>query len=469
MQKNKSNIQILLADDDESVLFAMESILQEQGNYNLQATTSGKTALKALLSQNFHVALLDLKMPDLDGMEILQKVKATSIPTEIIMITGHASIDTAVSAIRLGAYDYLPKPVDSNDLVRVVQHALERSLLLEQNQQLENQVASLTQYHDIIGKSAPMRTLFQTLEAIASSDASVLILGESGTGKELVANAVHRSSERSSGPFIAVNCAALPATILESELFGHERGAFTGAVKDKKGLFTQANNGTIFLDEIAEMPIELQANLLRVLETGIFRPVGSQDEVKVDVRVLAATNQSPLRAVEEKHLREDLYYRLAVVEVELPPLRDRIEDIPLLANFFLKRFASGAGKELQGFAPETLECMLNYEWPGNIRELRNALERAVILSTNSIVLPENLPPRLFKNSTYASSEKKSANQDGELVVFPLGEPLAHVEKKFILETLQNCKNNKTKAAQVLGISLKTLHNKLGRYKESSLG
>ncbi|MCA9732986.1 MAG: sigma-54-dependent Fis family transcriptional regulator [Deferribacteres bacterium] len=465
MADSKKNTKILLADDDESLLFAMESILGEAGNYKIKSVVNGKSALEALLTNAFEVALLDLKLPDTDGLEILKKAKEAFVTTEIVMITGHASIDTAVSAIRLGAYDYLPKPVEGNEVLRVVERALERFALLRQNQQLQNQVDSLTRYHDLLGKSAPMQALFQTLEAVASSDASLLILGESGTGKELVAHAVHKGSERSSGPFIAVNCAALPATILESELFGHERGAFTGAVKDKKGLFAQAHGGTMFLDEIAEMPFELQAKLLRVLETGAFRPVGGQDELRVDVRVLAATNQKPQQAVQEKHLREDLYYRLAVVEVELPALRDRLEDINLLANYFLNRFAAASGKEINGFAPESLECLLNYEWPGNVRELRNAIERAVILNKSDAILPENLPPRILKKMP-ATSLSANTVMNGDVIVFPLGESLANIEQKFIIETLQNCENNKTKAAKVLGISLKTLHNKLGRYKES---
>ncbi len=464
MGQNEIKTRILIADDDESVTFAMESILQASGIYEVHTASSGAAALKALQTRAFEVAFLDLKMPDLDGLEIIERVKNAGVTTEIIMITGHASIDTAVAAMRCGAYDYLPKPVDSNDLLRVVQHAIERSALMRQNQQLQNQVASLTRYNTIIGKSAAMQTLFQTLDAVAGSDATVLILGESGTGKELVAHAIHQESGRKEGAFVAVNCAALPATILESELFGHEKGAFTGAVKDKKGLFSQADGGTIFLDEIAEMPFELQAKLLRVLETGIFRAVGSQSETHVDVRLLAATNQEPQQAVAEKRLREDLYYRIAVVELELPALRERIEDIPLLANDFLSRFAAANAKNIDGFAPETLESLLNYDWPGNVRELRNAIERAVILCRSAVISPGNLPPRIKKSAPLPATACETG-YDGEVVVFPVGMPLAAVEKKMILDTLAGCKNNKTRAAKVLGVSLKTLHNKLGRYHE----
>ena len=458
----RENIKILIADDDESVIYAMAAILTTTAKYSVQSVATGAATLQALQQQDFAVALLDLKLPDMDGLAIIEQAKKENIATEIVMITGHASIDTAVAAMRRGAYDYLPKPVDSNDLLRVVAHAVERSALVLQNRQLQDQVASLTRYNDIIGKSALMQALFQTIEAVAGSDAAVLILGESGTGKELVAHAIHQRSERNDAAFVAVNCAALPATILESELFGHKKGAFTGAVKDKQGLFAQADGGTIFLDEITEMPFELQAKLLRVLENGVFRPVGSQSEVKVDVRVLAATNQNPQQAVSEKHLREDLYYRIAVVEVELPALRQRIEDIPLLAKVFLSRFAGAAGKNIGGFAPEALECLLNHDWPGNVRELRNAIERAVILCRGDIVIPENFPPRI-SNSMVNPASEKHAEYNGEVVVIPLGMPLASVEKKVILDTLANCKNNKTRTAKILGVSLKTLHNKLGRY------
>ncbi|KAA3615315.1 MAG: sigma-54-dependent Fis family transcriptional regulator [Calditrichaeota bacterium] len=464
MSKINDKIKILIADDDESVLYAMETILLETADYDLHAVKTGQAALDALRSHTFDVALLDLKLPDFDGLEIIKKAKDAGVSTEIVMITGHASIDTAVSAIRLGAYDYLPKPVNSNDLIRVVEHAVERSTLKRQNEQLQSQVESLTRYNDIIGKTEKMQALFQTLEAVSSSEASVLILGESGTGKELVAHAIHQRSNRNDGPFVAVNCAALPATILESELFGHEKGAFTGAVKDKTGLFSQADSGTIFLDEIAEMPFELQAKLLRVLETGVFRSVGGQKETSVDVRILAATNQDPQEAVANKHLREDLYYRIAVIEVELPALRDRMADIPLLANDFLTKFSKAAGKDIEGFSPETLECLLNYDWPGNVRELRNAVERAVILCRESIVTAQNLPPRLNQAGLPEKIDLQS-NQRGEVVVLPSGMPLASVEKKIILDTLKNCNNNKTRAAKILNISLKTLHNKLARYKE----
>jgi len=453
MVRVEKKAKILIADDEESVLFAVETILNSAGSFNLHFVKTGRETLLALQSGAFDVALLDLQLPDMNGIDIIKKAKADNVLTEIVMITGHASINTAVKAIQSGAYNYLQKPVDSNELVRVVEQALKNAALIKQNRYLQSQVDSLTRYQDIIGKSAPMQELFQTLEAVAGSDASVLISGDSGTGKELVAHAVHQRSPRKDGPFIAVNCAALPATILESELFGHEKGSFTGAVKDKKGLFSQANGGTIFLDELAEMPFELQAKLLRVLETGVFRSVGGQNETKVDVRALAATNKNPQKAVEENKLREDLYYRLAVVEVELPPLRDRIEDIPLLASDFLQRFAKAAGKKITGFPIKLMEFFMNYEWPGNVRELQNILQRFIVLKKYDF-------EDLFQLKEEESSDDLKRQGNGRL---DLRLTLKEYEKNILLKALNESRWNRKKAAEILNIPLRTLSRKIKEY------
>ncbi|MCA9740996.1 MAG: sigma-54-dependent Fis family transcriptional regulator [Deferribacteres bacterium] len=454
---------ILIVDDEESVCFALETILSENGTYAVETRDAGKKAMAELQQNHYDLALVDLTLQDLDGLSILRQAREQNLQTEIVLVTGHGSIDTAVEAMRLGAYDYLTKPVDSKDLLRVVNHALERSQLMRQNRDLQDQIKTLTRYQDLIGKSSVMQELFRTLEAVAASDASVLITGESGTGKELVAHAIHKRSERSAAPFVAVNCAALPANILESELFGHEKGAFTGAVKDKAGYFEQAHSGTLFLDELTEMPFEIQAKLLRALETQTFRRVGGSRDIKVDVRVLAASNQNIQDAVENKVLREDVFYRLAVVEVELPALRERVEDIPLIASELLRKFAKATNKSIQSFAPDAMELMLNYAWPGNVRELRNAIERAVILSRGDHIEPTDLPPRLRQVGAISDSEAKSL--PANMVAVHLGTTVEEMERQLILRTLEMQGNNKTRAAEVLGVSLKTLHNKLNRYAQ----
>lgn len=466
MAKTQQGTRILIADDDLSVCVALETILEEENNYIPEIVHSGKEAEILLLSERFDVALIDLTLEDHNGLEILRTARQAELPTEIILVTGHGSIDTAVEAMRLGAYDYLTKPVDSKDLLRIVKHAVEKANLLEQNRTLQNQLKSLTRYQDLIGKSNVMQELFQTLEAVAGSDASVLITGESGTGKELVARAIHQRSERRDGPFIAVNCAALPGNILESELFGHEKGAFTGAIKDKAGYFEQADKGTLFLDELTEMPYDVQAKLLRALETQTFRRVGGTRDIKVDVRVLAASNRQVHEAVAEKQLREDVFYRLAVVEIDLPPLRERVEDIPLMASDFLRRFASANNKTIRRFTPEAMEVMLNYPWPGNVRELRNAIERAVILCKADEIQVNDLPPRIrgaVESNNTSASGHAAAVIPANLVAVPLGTTVEEMERQLILRTLEMQGNNKTRAAEVLGISLKTLHNKLNRY------
>ncbi len=458
----KHTPRILIADDDPSVCEALEMILQEQGNYHIVTATSGREAWKKLQDHAIDVALLDLMFEDLSGLDILSRAQKNHLSTEIILITGKGSIETAVEAMRLGAFDYLTKPVDDQEIMRVLKHALEKRALVDRNRALETQLAGLSRYEGLLGKSPVMQQLYRTLDAVAPTDASVFITGESGTGKELTAQAIHNKSRRAQKPFVAVNCAALPANILESELFGHVRGAFTGAIRDRAGYFEQADGGTLFLDEITEMPIELQAKLLRVLETRAFRRVGGQKEMQVDVRIIAATNQPAAAAIEERRLREDLYYRLAVIEIELPPLRRRREDIPIMAQAFLKTFSEVLNKPVESISARAMQRLMEYTWPGNVRELRNAIERAVILCRSNQIELEDLPPSLQPDEKSVSAPAASDHDD--FLMVPLGTPLAEVERQVILRTLQKWKNNKTHTARVLGISLKTLHNKLSRYQ-----
>jgi len=448
----KSEQKILIADDEEPVIIGLTALLEEEG-YEVSAAQDGNETIDKLKSDDYSLLLADLKMPGLDGLQILEQIKKQDILTEVIIITGKGSIDTAVEAMKAGAYDYLTKPVEPDRLRSIIPKALEHHRLLVSHKELEQQIKQLTRYEDLIGQSSQMQEVYRLIGAVADSTANVIITGESGTGKELVAKAIHKKSSRCNQPFIAVNCSAFPEQILENELFGHEKGAFTGALNEKPGCFELADQGTLFLDEIGEMSLETQAKILRALEERRFRRLGGKKEIEVDVRLLSATNRNLKQALEEKLIRPDLYYRLAVVEIDLPPLRERIEDIPLLMNEFLDYFNQKNHKNVKGFKTRCQEILLQYPWPGNVRELKNIIERAVILSSSDKIDVNVLPERIL---TY-KFEKPT-------LIIPLGTTVEEAEKQLIFHTLEIENNNKTKAAKTLGISLKTLHNKLGRYQ-----
>lgn len=452
---SNSHDHILIADDEETILFGLTELLKEEG-YQVSGANDGREALEKLRKNDFDLLLADLKMPKLDGLQILEAIKQEKILTEVIIITGKGSIDTAVEAMKAGAYDYLTKPVEPDRLRTIIPKALEHHRLLVSHKELEQQIKQLTRYEDLIGQSPQMQEIYRLIDAVADSTANVIITGESGTGKELVARAIHKKSGRCKEPFIAVNCSAFPENILENELFGHEKGAFTGALNEKPGCFEMADRGTLFLDEIGEMSLETQAKILRALEERRFRRLGGKKEIEVDVRVVAATNRNLKKALEENRIREDLYYRLAVVEIDLPPLRERVEDIPLLISAFLNYFNEKNHKNIKGLTPSCREVLMKYPWPGNVRELRNVIERAVILSTSDKIDVHVLPERIL---TY-KFEKPT-------ILIPLGTTVEEAEKELIFRTLEMENNNKTKAAETLGISLKTLHNKLGKYKQES--
>jgi DNA-binding NtrC family response regulator len=441
---------ILIADDEAYIVEALAVLLEE---YELATAGNGQEALQKLIDQSFAVVLADLKMPKMDGLELLAEIKRQNILSEVIIITGKGTISTAVEAMKNGAYDYLTKPVESDRLKSILPKAIEHHQLVVSYHKLEDQIRHLTRYDSLIGQSPKMKEIYKLIDAVADSTANVIITGESGTGKELVARAIHNKSSRVRKPFVAVNCAAFPREILENELFGHEAGAFTGAIKEKHGYFELADGGTLFLDEVGEMPIEIQAKLLRVLEERVFRRLGGKKEISVDVRIISATNRELAQALEEKTLREDLYYRLCVVEIELPALRNRLGDIELLALEFMKAFSEKNKKKIQTISPACLSRISRYSWPGNVRELRNVMERAVILCRSETLEPGDLPGRITD----------SENNKPEIQL-QLGTPLAEIEKEIILKTLDQMDNNKTHAAKVLGISLKTLHNKLNEYK-----
>jgi len=385
--------------------------------------------------------------PGMDGIELMKRAKELHPRIEVIIITAYASIPTAIAAIKEGAYDYIEKPFCPERAEFLVEKLAEHQELVEENLALRHRLEDRYRFENIIAKSSKMQRLIELIKVVGKSNATVLITGESGTGKELVARAIHSQSHRRNKPFVAVSCAALPESLLESELFGHERGSFTGAYTRKKGKFEFASGGTLFLDEIGEMSANIQVHLLRVLEEKEFTRVGGNEPLRVDVRVISATNKDLRKAIEKQEFREDLYYRLNVVNIELPPLRERKEDIPLLAEHFLNKFASENRKEITGFSTDTVEFLLDYDWPGNVRELENAIERAVILAKDSIITIADLPQKKI-SPAYSTAQRKN---------------LKEVEKEHILNILRETGENYSQAARILGISRMTLYKKAREY------
>jgi two-component system response regulator HydG len=443
---------ILIADDEPAVTTPLEAVLSADG-YNVVVVSDGMAALERLARDDISLVLTDLKMPGLDGMALLEAIRTRDLLVECIIITGEASVDTAVEAMRFGAYDYIEKPLTKPKLTRLkalIPKAIEKEGTRRKNRELSSRLEGLTSFGELIGQSEPMREVYGLIEAVAPTGASVLVLGESGTGKELVARALHQKSDRAKGPFYALNCAALPKEILENELFGHEKGAFTGSVGEKTGAFENASGGTLFLDELAEMPVDIQVKLLRALETRSIRRLGGKKEIAVDIRIVAATNKDIQKAIAENELREDLYYRLAVVEFILPPLRERGTDILILAEAFLQRFSKQNGKRLTGFADGAREWMATYPWPGNVRELKNAIERAVILARTSEVSTADLLPRHLKGS---------ADSWGP-VTLPVGSSMADARRQLALRTFAQFSGDMVKAASTLGLQESQLRDEL---------
>ena len=448
---------VLIADDDQDSRQALSALLDGWG-YEVAEAADGSDALDRAIAFRPSLIVTDLVMPGMDGLALLKALRVELPASTVIVLTGHATVETAVAAMRDGAYDYLTKPVDLRRLHALVDKALEQSEVLREVTLLRRQLDGTQAMGTLIGASAPMQEIYKTIEQAASTSAPVLISGESGTGKELAARTIHSLSVRGKGPFVAINCGAIPETLLESELFGHERGAFTGAVERRAGYFELADGGTLFLDEIAEMSAALQAKYLRVLQDGVVRRLGGRAELKVDVRIIAATNRDPREAIKQGAFREDLYYRLNVFSFTMPPLRVRKGDIPLLAGAFVTEFAGKYDRTAERLTADALETLGRHNWPGNVRELRNCLERAVVGSTGSeltgALLPLDLPP--LPEADGASSGAPS----------PPLLSLDEAERLHILRTLAALGSNKTRTAESLGISLKTLHNKLRRYRES---
>ncbi len=447
----KPKISILVVDDDAGHRHMLTTLLTDWG-YRLDGAASGEDAVALCRERAFDLILMDVRMAGMSGIEALKKIKARNPAIPILVMTAYSNVESAVEAIKAGAYDYLTKPLDFDDLRLTLERVLDHASLRHENTALRATLAASFDPGGIIGQSPPMRRLMDMLATIAPSEATVLITGESGTGKELIARALHANSPRRKGPYIAVNCAALTETLLESELFGHEKGAFTGAERRREGRFLAADKGTIFLDEIGEMSLTMQVKLLRAIQEREIQRVGGDQTLKVDVRIVAATNRDLVREVEKKSFRQDLYYRLNVVTLGLPPLRERQEDIPLLASHFLGRFATKNGKIIKGFTPEAMNRLLKHSWPGNVRELENAVERAVVLLIGDYVSERELPPALSDQS-----EDLGANSTLS------GLTLEELERRAILEALDEAGGNKSEAARRLGITRKTMHAKLLKY------
>ncbi|MBI1822925.1 MAG: sigma-54-dependent Fis family transcriptional regulator [Nitrospirae bacterium] len=449
MQKQTS---ILIVDDEINIRAAIARIVEKQG-FQADTAENGQTALSQIENNFFHLVITDLKLPDMNGLDVLKKIKERSPETEVVVMTAYGTIETAVNAIKGGAYDYLTKPVEKERLILLIDKALERQYLSQENHRLRESLKIKNRFEEMIGKSDSLKKIYETIDQVVESDAAVLITGESGTGKELVARAIHQRSGRKDQPFITLNCGALPETLFESELFGYEKGAFTGAVSSKMGRFELADGGVLFLDEIGELNFKNQVDFLRVLETMEFRRLGGTKLVHVNVRFIAATNRNLIEAVGNKIFREDLYYRINVVPIHLPPLRERKEDIPILVEYFLREFASIYHREDKTASPETMRLLIDYSWPGNIRQLKNVIEREVILVRDKILLPEHLPAEI-QNSPIV--EVKPFH-------LPVGKSLEEIEKEVIAQTLRDVTHHREKAAKILGISTRALQYKIKSY------
>jgi len=445
---------ILLVDDEKSVRTTLSLMLKRVG-YDVEEAANGKSALEQVKNKFFDLVITDLKMEPVDGMEVLRKVKSINDTTEVMVMTAFSTVESGVEAMKLGAYDYIQKPFDKDEFLILVKKALERRELISEVEHLQNELREKYRFENIIGNSNRMMEVLAMVSKVAKTDSTVLIAGESGTGKELIAKATHLNSRRKNRAFVTINCGALPENLQESELFGHVRGAFTGAIKDKRGLFQEANGGTLFLDEIGETALSTQVKLLRFLQDGEIRRVGENEPLYVDVRLIAATNQDLKQLIEESRFREDLYYRLNVIPIDLPPLRERRDDIPLLAGHFLNVYAERTKKNNPSISPEGMKFLMQYDWPGNVRELENVIERALILASKNVIFPEDLPGGILNNKKQTASEPETLLSDDQT--------LEDLEKKYILITLDKCVWNQKKASEILGISTTTLWRKLKLY------
>jgi DNA-binding NtrC family response regulator len=442
---------ILVVDDEINIRGALVTMLEKKG-HQVRGVATAEEGLAQLEAAPAELVITDLRMPGIGGMEFLSRLKETWPDTEVVVMTAYGSIDTAVEAMRCGAYDYLTKPIDRERFPIVVDKALERHALTTENKQLRDRLETRTRFDQMVGESEPMQRVYSLVEMVADSDVTVLLTGESGTGKELISRAIHHKSPRADGPFITMNCGALPDNLFESELFGYEKGAFTGAMATKMGRFELADGGTLLLDEVGELSLKSQVDFLRVLETKEFRRLGGTKLLKVDTRIIAATNRNLEEAVKQGDFREDLYYRLNVVPIRLPPLRDRADDVPLLVDRFLAECSAQHHREPKDVSREAMRLLRLYGWPGNIRQLRNLMERLVVTVKDAMIQPEHLP-----------EEIQASKEDARTMVVTLGTSLDQLEREVIQRTLTEITNHREKAAKLLGISLRALQYKIKEY------
>jgi two-component system response regulator HydG len=446
---------ILVVDDMPGIRDALSKILTKEG-FSVFSASDGEEAVKVLQKNDVAVVLTDLKMPRIDGVELLRIAKTISPDIEVILITGHGTVEVAVEVMKDGAFDFIQKPFNKITVLKIVRKALEKRSLVVKNRILHERLKDVRGSESVIGNSPAMRKVMELAAQVASSTATLLITGESGSGKEVVANAIHDLGPRCDNSFIKVSCAALPETLLEAELFGYEKGAFTGAISRRAGRFELAHEGTLFLDEVGDINPSVQVKLLRVLQSGEFERLGGGQTFNADARLIAATNESLKRLVEKKLFREDLYYRLNVINIEIPPLRERKEDIPLLANFFLRKYTAKNDKKIEAVSAEAMDILMKYRWPGNVRELENIIERAVVLTRDVVISPSDLPEVIssIKDSDAISTRERMLN-------IPIGKlPLKEIEKMVMEETLKQSKGNKNIASKILGISTRTLYRRM---------
>ncbi|HID93922.1 MAG TPA: sigma-54-dependent Fis family transcriptional regulator, partial [bacterium (Candidatus Stahlbacteria)] len=445
------NERILVVDDEPIVCKSCLKILNDLG-YEVETVQSGQEALERVEKEPFDIVIVDLKMPGISGMEVLKTIRETYPDIIVIMITGYSTVETAVEAMKLGAFDYIPKPFTPDELSIRIEKALERKNLLRENRYLRQELQAKYEFGNIIGKSKPMQEIYRIVKKVAPTDSTVLIHGESGTGKELIARAIHHNSPRREKPFIAVDCGALSEDLLESELFGHVKGSFTGAIVNKPGLFEVANGGTFFLDEIGDISLGIQAKLLRVLQEKEFKQVGGIKTIKVNVRLIAATNKNIEKMISEGKFREDLFYRLNIVPIFLPPLRKRKDDIPLLAHHFLTKYNRERNKNIKNISPEAMNLLTEYNWPGNVRELENVIERVIVMTDEDIIRPEHLPPNIQRNKVCIDITTPKNNIELKRLKKQAKEQaIERIEKSFVIEALKRNNWNVTKSAIDVGM------------------
>jgi two-component system, NtrC family, response regulator PilR len=450
---------ILVVDDEKSMREFLEIMLKKE-EYKVSLASNGEEVLRLLEKDIFDLVLMDIRMPKMDGIAVLKRIKALSPETIVIMITAYASADTAIKAMKEGAYDYITKPFKIEEIKLIIKNALEKKNLQKENTLLKQVIRDRYHFDNIIGQSSKMLALYDLLDKVGPTKTNILITGESGTGKELVAKAIHYNSPRKDRPFVTLNCGAIPESLIESELFGHMKGAFTDAIATKKGLFEVADEGTLFLDEISELPFLMQVKLLRVLQDREFKRVGGTEDIRVDVRIIAATNKDIEEAVREKRFREDLFYRLNVIQIKLPSLRERREDVPLLAMHFLKKFSGELSKNISNISSEALQLLLDYEYPGNVRELQNIIERAVALETNPELTAQNLRSYLDE---HLQLKKAALDLDIPNEGMNLEKYVEEIERTLLLKALDRTHGIKKKAADLLGINFRSMRYRLEKY------